>query len=301
METLIDNRFQVLEKIGEGSFGIIFRGYDTKEKMHCALKMELSSRVHQQLFNEYVVYKQFANNPTFPSVFGYYPSYTWSNETYNILCMELLGDNLETLFQKCNRKFSVQTVCKIAVQALERIRDLHEKFYLHRDIKPENLLFKENILFLIDYGFVKKYRSKVTGQHVEYGEGRGLTGTARYASINTHLGVKGSRRDDLESLAYTLLYFLRGSLPWMGVRAVSKRQKYQKIMEKKLASPIHFVCKGYPNEFETFLTYVRMLRYADTPDYEYLIQLFKKYTVDTSWDWNTYLEPVTEDPAEEEN
>jgi serine/threonine protein kinase len=118
-----------------------------------------------------------------------------------------------------------------------------------------------------------------------------LTGTARYASINTHLGIEQSRRDDLESLGYVLIYFLRGELPWQGMKARTMKEKYEKIMEKKIASPIDVLCKGFPEEFATFINYTRDLKFDDRPDYGYLRRLLKtisdkeSFQLDNVFDW----------------
>ena len=103
---------------------------------------------------------------------------------------------------------------------------------------------KSNIIYIIDFGLSKKYRDAKTHQHIPYKENKNLTGTARYASINAHLGIEQSRRDDLEAIGYVLIYFLKGKLPWQGVRANNKQDKYHKIMEKKLATPIEYLCMG---------------------------------------------------------
>jgi len=129
------------------------------------------------------------------------------------------------------------------------------------------------------------------GKHIPYKENKNLTGTARYASINTHLGIEQARRDDLEGLCYVLLYFLKGSLPWQNMKANNKKDKYERIMEKKLSTPIDFLCKGFPNEFITFLSYCRNLRFEDRPDYSYLRNLLKDlfvksgYEMDYQYDW----------------
>ena len=136
----------------------------------------------------------------------------------------------------------------MAIQMLTRIETCHKYSYLHRDIKPENFLIGSgevsNIIYLIDYGLCKKYRNPKTNNHISYKENRNLTGTARYVSINTHLGVEQSRRDDLESIAYVLIYFLKGNLPWKGIKGGG--DKYTKIMEKKLQIPSEVLCKGLP-------------------------------------------------------
>ena len=134
---------------------------------------------------------------------------------------------------------------------------------------------RSNVIYAIDFGLAKRYRDPKTHVHIMYRENKHLTGTPRYASINNHLGIEQSRRDDLESLGYVFMYFLRGSLPWQGLRANTKKQKYQKIMEKKMATPIDLLCKGFPDEFRVYFEYCRALRFADKPDYSYLRRLFK--------------------------
>ena len=152
---------------------------------------------------------------------------------------------------------------------LSRIEYLHSKSFIHRDIKPDNFLMglgrRANQVYVIDYGLAKKYRDPKSHIHIPYRENKNLTGTARYASINTHLGIEQSRRDDLESLGYVLMYFLRGSLPWQGLKAATKKQKYEKISEKKMATPTETLCKGFPTEFVVYFQYTRSLRFDDKP------------------------------------
>jgi len=144
---------------------------------------------------------------------------------------------------------------------------------------------------VIDFGLAKKYRDPKTQQHIPYRENKNLTGTARYASINTHLGIEQSRRDDLEALGYVLMYFNRGSLPWQGLRANTKKDKYEKIMEKKMGTPIEVLCKSFPCEFVNYLNYCRSLRFEDRPDYAYLRRSLKDlffreaFQYDFVFDW----------------
>ena len=152
------------------------------------------------------------------------------------MIMELLGKSLEDLLQKCKGKFSPKTVLMLAPQMIDRIQVIHDRKFLHRDIKPDNFAVgvrkNRHKIFIFDLGLSKRYLLK-EGQHIPYKEGKDLTGTARYASITTHRGCEQGRRDDLESLGYVLMYFLRGRLPWQSLPAKTKKAKYRKIMEKK--------------------------------------------------------------------
>jgi hypothetical protein len=193
--------------------------------------------------------------------------------------MDLLGPSLEDLFNYCGRRFSLKTVCMIAEHLLNRIEYFHTKNFIHRDVKPDNFLIgqgrRANIIYIIDFGLAKRYRHPKTHQHIRYREHKHLTGTPRYASVNNHLGIEQSRRDDLESLGFVLLYFLRGQLPWQGLRAANKKQKYQRILEKKMSTPFKLLCKGFPREFCTYLEYCRTMSFDDKPNYAYLKKLFR--------------------------
>ncbi|XP_020518157.1 casein kinase 1-like protein 10 [Amborella trichopoda] len=152
-------------------------------------------------------------------------------------------------------------------------------------------------VYVIDFGLAKKYRDLTTYKHIPYRENKNLTGTARYASVNTHLGVEQSRRDDMESLGYVLMYFLRGSLPWQGLKAGTKKQKYDKIREKKMLTPIEVLCKSHPLEFISYFHYCRSLWFEDKPDYSYLKRLFRDLFIregsqfDYVFDWTILKYP----------
>lgn len=185
----------------------------------------------------------------------------------------------------------------VAKQMLSRVQTIHEKNLIYRDIKPDNFLIgrpntkSQNVIHVVDFGMAKQYRDPKTKQHIPYRERKSLSGTARYMSINTHLGREQSRRDDLEALGHVFMYFLRGGLPWQGLKAATNKQKYEKIGEKKQTTAIKDLCEGYPEEFNKYLSYVRNLGFEDTPDYDYLRDLFTKALYNTGevedgeYDW----------------
>ena len=159
------------------------------------------------------------------------PTLYWAGEEgeYSVMVTDLLGPNLEDLFNFCDRRFSVRTTLMLADQMIARLEHLHSQGFLHRDIKPENFLIGRgkmaNVVYLLDYGLVKKYKDPNSQKHIPYRDNKMLTGTVRYASIATHEGIEQGRRDDLEAVSYVLMYFLRGSLPWQGVQGETKQEK----------------------------------------------------------------------------
>ena len=219
-----------------------------------------------------------------------------SEGDYNVLVIDLLGPSLEDLFNYCGKRLSLKTVLMLADQMISRLEFMHSRSYIHRDVKPDNFLIgvgsKMHVVHIIDFGLAKKFQDPRSGRHIPYLEGKNLTGTARYASINTHLGIEQSRRDDMESLGFVLMYFLRGSLPWQGLKANTKKQKYQRILERKQASHPEILCRGYPNEFRDYFAHCSSLNFEDRPDYRYLKRILKElfdkqgYEDDGLYDWD---------------
>ncbi|XP_019181057.1 PREDICTED: casein kinase 1-like protein 10 isoform X2 [Ipomoea nil] len=296
MDHIVGGKFKLGRKIGSGSFGELYLGVNAQTGEEVAVKLESIKTKHPQLHYESKIYMLLQGGTGIPHL-----RYFGVEGEYNAMVIDLLGPSLEDLFNYCNRKFTLKTVLMLADQFLNRVEYMHARGFLHRDIKPDNFLMglgrKANQVYIIDYGLAKKYRDLHTHKHIPYRDNKNLTGTARYASVNTHRGIEQSRRDDLESVGYVLMYFLRGSLPWQGLKAGTKKQKYDKIAEKKMLTPIEVLCKSYPSEFMSYFHYCRSLRFEDKPDYSYLKRLFRDlfiregYQFDYVFDWTILKYP----------
>ena len=289
---IIANNFILLTEIGHGAFGKIYLSYNIRDNIEVAIKKEPNkNQVFPQLRTESRIYQTLLSIPSTVDISGELglpqqevqgvPKFYGFGELKDsyYLIMEFLGPNLIELLNYCgSTRFTIGTVCLLALQFLNRIENLHKSLYIHRDIKPENFLIgtdnKSNIVYLLDYGLSKRYKNAKSHHHIPYREGRSLTGTARYVSMNTHLGIEQSRRDDLESIGYVLVFFLKGSLPWQGLKG--KYDKYTRIMEKKLQIPTEILCLGLPDEISIYLNYCKSLKFEDRPDYDYLRGLFIK-------------------------
>ena len=284
------SKYKTDSKIGQGSFGKIYSAHDINNGELYALKLEKRSGGHSLLETEtYILcYLKGEGIP-------YIKSYGFSGD-YNILVMELLGKSLETLFQENFCKFSLKTVCLLADQMITRLEYIHKKYILHRDIKPDNFTIgrgkQSHIIYLIDFGLSKKYRStKGNHEHIKYSENKRLIGTARYASINALKGCEQGRRDDMEALGYVLMYFLRGNLPWQGLKLNKGDDRYKKIYETKKKTTPEELCLGFPKQFCEYIKYTRNLSFEQEPNYNYLKQLIYdvmdkyEFSLDYLYDW----------------
>eukprot|EP01064_Diplonema_japonicum_P011482 TRINITY_DN18887_c0_g1_i1.p1 TRINITY_DN18887_c0_g1~~TRINITY_DN18887_c0_g1_i1.p1 ORF type:complete len:326 (+),score=84.38 TRINITY_DN18887_c0_g1_i1:68-979(+) len=225
--------------------------------------------------------------PGIPSI-----HYNGSEGEFEVMVIDLCGPSLEDLNNYCLQKLTTNTVCMIADQILHRLEFMHSKHFIHRDLKPENFVMglgcQAHHIFMIDYGLAKRYCDPKTLQHAPHTTGKPLVGTTRYASVNAHLGIEQSRRDDLEGLGMVLVYLALSSLPWQGTQAATRAEKERKIMEKKIMSKPNILCANLPRCFELYLTYTRSLKYEQEPDYEYCRKVFNdEYTKrnGTSYTW----------------
>jgi serine/threonine protein kinase len=289
---LLFKQYKLKKKIGEGSFGKIYIASNMESKKEFAVKLENIDSSSRSLLETEAYILKHLKAFGLPEIILY-----GCNSEYNILIMELLGQSLENLFQSQNKSFSIKTACMLGIQMVDRMEYIHSRKIINRDIKPDNFVMgkgsKSHIVYILDFGLSKKYWSSSHKCHIPFITGKRLTGTARYASINALSGYEQSRRDDLESIAYIIMYFIRGSLPWQGLKVNNKDERYKKIGEKKRDTSAKDLCSGFPFEFETFVSYTRNLEFTEVPDYNYLRNLLKNIikksgsTIDFYYDWCT--------------
>jgi len=285
---ILFNKFKLLEKIGEGSFGSVYKAESIYSHKLYAVKLELIKE--SNILEEEALFMTSINCKRIPKIklFGY-------SGPYMVLVMELLGPSLDKILNSLpDKKMSIRCVCNIAYQMISIFEFIHNHDIIHRDIKPANINIgigdNSKFLFLIDFGLCKKFRSSSTKNHYPFEQGKNLVGNARYSSINALEGKTLSRRDDLESLGYILIYLCLGSLPWQGKISNSKEDKFYKIREiKKNISPFK-LCQGLPPQFEEYIKYVRNLGYEENPDYSYLKDLFITILKNNNWEVDYYYD-----------
>ena len=275
---IIDNTYKILtdQRLGGGSFGYVYKCLNIKTNKEYAIKVESDNITNPQLLHEYKILKLLEGNEGIPK------TYLFKNiGGESMLIMDLLGPNLEDILQDTKaKKFSLKTCLMTLKQIMERLIILHKEGIIHRDLKPENLLVSKNIrnclIYLIDYGLSKKYIDTKNDIHIPFRNERPITGTIRYISINTHKGFEQSRRDDIESACYIVLYFLNGKLDWDGIKSKTKEEKIKKIMEKKEEFKKNKEYEKLPPALSKILSYVYRLNFEEKPNYEYIFELIDK-------------------------
>lgn len=307
------DRYKILKSIGSGSFGDVYKGVDLKEhRQPVAIKVEKKEPAKSRLTMERDIYEM-VKGEGIPEIKFYGEtelvlkgnkskkgaaaggdSTVETKVTVKILIMSYLGPCLEDLFDFCGRKLSNKTVAMLGIQFINQLEHIHGKGVIHRDIKPDNFLIglgrDKSRVFLIDFGLSKSFYNET--DHIEYRNNKNFTGTYRYSSIRNHRGIEQSRRDDLESVGYMLVYFLKGNLPWQGMRISDKAERNRQIHKKKRMTRLQDLCENLPPEFYSYMRYSRMLRFTQEPDYTYLRNLFYSVlrregsTNDKVFDWN---------------
>ena len=257
-----------------GSFSFIYEGINIETNEHVAIKLEPRNAQSENLLlqNEIFYLYKLRHCPGIVKIIT-----TGRTKKYNILIEPLLGGTLYSLYLDQNKNFTLKDICLISLQCISRLESVHNKGIIHCDIKPENFcvgLRDKRIIYLIDFGISKKYRSDRTKKHIQFNITKTMCGTARYASMNALSGLQLSRRDDLESLSYMILYFLTKKLPWQGITAKSLATRYKKIYEKKSELEKWDKFLSLPRQIQNFIKYCRNLGFSEDPNYKLMKNFF---------------------------
>lgn len=277
MESITTKLYEVcpiLLPLGKGSFGEVFESTQVYNKL-TAVKIEKNDK-NPRLENEFKIY-----NYLYRKGFRYgipIPYEFIETDDYNIMIMQKLGPSLEDLFTERDRKLDIPSVMMIADQIITLLEFLHTVDFIHRDIKPNNFLigYKDTWqIYIMDFGLSKRYMQHK--KHISFKDNKSLIGTARYASINMHRGIEPTRRDELESVGYMLVYFLKGRLPWQGLKKKGKNNQIDEIGKKKMETKLEDLCSNIPECFAQYIDYCRKLGFQEDPDYNYMRGLFRNY------------------------
>lgn len=290
MSVIIENKYRIINRIGEGASGSIFEGLNISTDEKVAIKIS-EMNLNILLKNEARIYNALNDVDGIPIIRSY-----GMTGKYSYLVMNLLGYSIEYYKEKSGGKLSLKCVLMIGIKLLERIKIIHQKGIIHRDIKPDNILSGSNNdndkLFLIDFGLAKTYLNP-RGEHIEMTYDNRLIGTREFVSVNIHNGITPSRRDDIESLGYLLIYLLQGKLPWSDINNTDINEKNKQIREIKITKSLWSMFgHDIPGEFVVFIMYCRQLEFSQDPDYNYLkillTNLYKLhgFPVDNKYDWN---------------
>ncbi|OWF34816.1 Casein kinase I isoform delta-A [Mizuhopecten yessoensis] len=291
LEQIVANRYRLEKIIGKDYFGEIYLGTDLNNTgRQVAIKIEQAWRKHSYLRLEHKVYNVMKGGVGIPKVI-------WRGREgqYDIMVMELLGASLKDRLVTQSGKFCLRRVLFLAEAFINVFEYIHSKGFIYRDVKPHNFLTgsgdKENVIYVSNFRLSKRFRDAKTHEHIPYLTNKSFVGSLEYASINAQLGIQQSRRDDMESLGYVLVYFLRGTLPWLELRYETKKEKYALTLDEKMALSMEALCQGCPLEFFIYIRICRSMGFDEKPDYSRLRQLFrnvsKRYnlTSDETFGW----------------
>ena len=288
-EIIYNETYLSKKKISSGSFGVVYFGIDLKTNEAVAIKVEKTEGNDEMksVLKEASILSILHDLKGVPKLF-----WAGTKNKVDVMVISLLGKDL-TSYLKIFKRFSLKNVVMLADQLVSIIESVHNKGVVHRDLKPENILMgkgdKHDQCYLVDYGISKVYKD-VNGTHIPYRDKKSFIGTTRYASISAHSGIEISRKDDLESLIYVLVFLYKGNLPWQNLK-VSENEKTKKVGEMKLKLSSEEICKDMPEEFVKFLNYVKNLSFKQNPDYIFLKGLISKiaytnnFLLDNVWDW----------------
>lgn len=266
---IIANTYKLIEPIGSGAFGYIYKALNVRSGRSVALKMEPLAAETKMLKNETKIYQYLNGQEGIPNVLWFGVD---DNNFY--MAMDLLGPSLQNV-REVSKPFSLDLAFRIAVVIIKRLECVHKKGLIHRDVKPENFLFglneKNKILHLIDFGFCKKYVLEDGITHIPLRENRNIVGTPNFVSINIHDGCEPSRRDDLESVVYIFLYLTREKLEWLDYSIQGDyRNMNNKIRGEKMRQIMN---DNTPEKIKKYFDYCRSLKFDEKPNYIFIFDL----------------------------
>lgn len=285
---VINGQWELRDKLGTGGFGAVYRAVHIRTGTPAAVKVAHGKHGDEVLRAEHRVYAALRNTST--EIVGVPRALYFGRDLdETVLVMELLGKSLDRALTDCAGRFSLKTTLMVGVQMLRRLQLVHHKGFIHRDVKPENMIIgrpDNDRVYLVDFGVTKKYRDYTSRKHVPPDQARTIVGSVMYISLNAHKGIEHARRDDLESLGYSMVYMFKGSLPWQefrvlllpwqNARAFSEWRLYSMIYNKKRKTTLEKLCQGMPPQMVEYFKYVRGLRFDERPDYARLRDLLRR-------------------------
>lgn len=267
MSCIINNKYNIIEKIGEGTFGKVFKAKNIHSNQEVAIKIQ-HKNIENVLKHEAKIYKYLNDISGVPNIRNY-----GSESGFNYLVLDLLGPSLS------EKKLSCLNTITFILDAINIIEFIHNKGIIHRDIKPDNFLVNDNTLYLIDFGLAKYYLHN--SKHMEERKDKKLIGTAKFSSLNVHNGIEPSRRDDIESLCYSFIVIFGKELPWANLQDVFTIKNSDNLSLQEIYLNIKKIKEGslewlydIPGEFITMLLYCRKLNFYEKPNYQYIKSLF---------------------------
>ena len=269
---ILFKKYKIKSKISKLDFNDVYLGKNILDNELVAIKVE-KKNVRLPLLESEAFLLYSIKGLGIPKFITY-----GQTKSFRVLVMSLLGQNLEDIFCQNEKHFSLQEICLIAIQVLERIQLVHSHYFIHRNIKPDNFVIgKEdpNIIYLVDFALSKKYRSSKTKKHIKFNYTGKLIGTLRFSSANALRGGEQSRKDDLISIGYMIIYFLMKKLPWQFIKEKNETERYVKIYKMKREITNEVLCRFLPKEMLDYMRYVQRLGFEENPDYKYLKNLFK--------------------------
>jgi serine/threonine protein kinase len=265
LDTIIFKKYKPIKIISKSKFYYAYLGKNINDKANVMIKCNIRNLKINTLENEaYLLY--YLKGIGIPKIITF-----GRHRKFNILIEQLLGKSIVRLLFEHGKYLSMKDCCMFGLQALDRLEFIHSKLIIHRDIKPIKFLIdnkNKSLLYITDFLFAKKYMSSKTGKHIKYTNKNKWLGSTTFVSTNVQKGIEPSRRDDIESLFYVLLYLMRGSLPWQNI---SKDNLM--IYNVNKCSKSEIICKGLPKETIYFLNYCRKLKFEQMPNYNYLRSL----------------------------